>query len=252
MSSPPFESRSGLPKWMNHFVGSGQRAQQSEEREERRDRQVGHADGLAEALRPADERVYLLGADDGDRDDGNVVLHGETCETRAERAELVALAEGLRHAGYPLGEEQDRLAHPQQRLRVLPRRRDAAHLAIERVQRRDRLDEPVVEKAHDPLAQAVDGGDDHGAVERKRTRVVRDQQHGARRRHVLRATDLDAPVAIVEKAERRSHALAQLQVEAEGITRLVGGAVCDLEGGRRCRFTHADASAAHSGPPTRL
>ena len=92
---------------------------------------------MPDALGAADERVDLLGADDGDRDDRHVERERQAREAGAEGAQPVAVAERLRDARDALGEEQDQLARAEQRERVLARcATTPPTLPVERVDRR--------------------------------------------------------------------------------------------------------------------
>src|SRR5439155_7508140 len=95
------------------LAGQRDRAERAEPREERRDREVRGAEQAGQRLDVTDQRVDLLGADDGDRDDRGAGAQGRADETAAAEAlQLVPVAERLADALEALREHADQLAPP--------------------------------------------------------------------------------------------------------------------------------------------
>jgi hypothetical protein len=192
-----------------------------------------------ETLHASDHRIDLLGADDGHGDDRHVERERESREARAEASQAVAVSEGLGHTGHALREEQQGLALAQHGEGILARGDDAAAPLVEGRHGAEVLDEAVVEEAQRAPAVAIDGGDEHRAVDRDGARVIGDEDRRPGRRDVMRTGRLDAEVAVVQEDERALHTVAERGIESEDILAGGGDGVDHPGGWRDARCHHA-------------
>ena len=185
----------------------GEPAEQAEQRERRRDREIDQAGELPGEPEVAEDRHRLLGPDDGDGHDRRARAHRGLDEAAAAEApQPVAVLVELLGALAALGEDEHQLLLVvEQPVHVGGMRGHAADLGDEHGQPRIPLEEVLDRQMQRPRTRVLglDRLGDHRRVRRERAGVIGDQQRAAGGWDVLDALDLDPePVVVEELVER--------------------------------------------------
>ena len=217
----------GAPNSMIHLLGNGISPSGPSNGQVGRDRRVGRPEQPGHGLHVADDRVDLLGADDGARDDRRAGAQGSRDEpATAEPLELVALAERLADPLEALGPDAAQLAVGEQPLGVGVGGERGARLAGDLTDHR-RLEHQVrPEHAQVPVGRVlvVDGHLGHQGVHRDRAGVVGHDEATTGRRDVVDATHLDPEPRAVERAQHGEVEVpGEVLVEAELVHGVVAG-----------------------------